>query len=175
MQSDSMPTQIEQLFDEKPASPPPPPRSMEEIKAGIANACAEYEKKTAGKKRKGRAVADPYEQANQEQRYWAAQILSVMVDHPVAVDDMKTVALSSTVNDCVYKARNLMADLQAGRVTKEKLESAFNHLMNGGGERYRKMASVSANIVVTDVSNLCLKSQNVESASDRTMRALGLK
>jgi hypothetical protein len=114
------------------AARPPEPESVKEAKKRIAQAGIDYEK-GGGKKR---GVSDPRASASEETLRWARLIATAAARHPI--DDGATFdALPAKFrNDCIFNARDVVADLEGGQVTRDAYEKAFAYLANGGGEQY---------------------------------------
>lgn len=90
------------------------------------------------RRRKGRpsGVADPLASADECQRRWAAEILSVMLGMPISPGDLDASNIPRTLTHaCLWKAREIVKDIAAGRATESEYAEAFEHLK--GGDKYK--------------------------------------
>lgn len=144
------------------SQPIPISEGVRDYKGRLLAAAGEFEKKK-GK----RGVSDPYEAAGEQQRYWAARIASVMLQTDINPGELTRLP-KSPLNECIWKARDVVSDIQSGKIKEEDYNRAFDHFRTKGGDPYRNgKKPAKAWVVLSDVAEFLIKSERSDQIQTR--------
>lgn len=102
---------------------------------------------------KKRGIADPIASMSDEERLWGEKIADVLLQPEHF--PLETLP-RSFVKDCIWQARDLVRDIHASKYSKDRLDSAFTYLLNGGGREYRDGKKNKAYMVTQDIATFIL-------------------
>lgn len=114
------------------------PRTKDERNASVRRAAEQGEQNARSRRgKRGSVVSSPWDAANAETRQIAAEMASIGLRQEFTVECFERQP-SAVVNAWTWKAKQICDDIEAKKITREKVMASLAHFKNGGGKQFDK-------------------------------------